>query len=722
MTDAAGPYEPTGSTARSGRDLGIPGLVDAVLIGRGGSGAVYRVRQPGLNRVVAVKILTAVLDPAGRERFDREAFVMGTVSGHPNIVQLLSSGATPDGQPYLLMPFFDGGSLADRTPIPWVTALAFAVRLCGALETAHRAGILHRDVKPANVLISAFGEPLLADFGISRLAGRYETSQGMISASIPYAPPEVLNAGPATVAADVYSLGATVFSMITGAAPFAARPDEELISVYLRITREPAPDLRDRGIPGPVCDVLDATLAKDPAQRPTGAADLGRRLQEVQRLIGAAVTPMALPGDPVGIDGPPAPTEPIARPALGPRAGTRTATSAQPRSAPQVVGDGDRAVPAESGAGNASGLRRTVARTATSAESPMTAIGGPPDAAAGPPDPARRPRRRRWPVVVSALVVVALLVTAAVIFWPRGRVPAKPAQLAGLSYPSDLAVTDDGSLYIADRDANQVVRITPTGTVEPFAGTGESGDTGDGRAATDAKLSSPSALAVAEDGTVYVATSGRIRRIGPDGVIRPVPGLPDTYLNIEALAVSGERVFAAVRDEIWVARAGGVPEQLADASDGFESINGMAARSDGTLLVSDSSRGQILTVTQDGTVGVLAGSGTSGEGGDARPALETSLSSPAGIAVSRDDVVYFADTGMNQVRRLEPDGTLLTVAGNPDEYGSGYSGDGGSAIDATFNLGSGALAVDVDGNLYIADAGNQRVRQVGSDGIVQTFA
>ncbi len=99
-------------------DLGIPGLADPIQVGRGGSGAVYRARQPGLNRVVAVKVLSTVLDQAGRDRFDREAYAMGTVAGHPNIVQVFTTGTTETGRPYLVMPFVEGGSLADRLPGP----------------------------------------------------------------------------------------------------------------------------------------------------------------------------------------------------------------------------------------------------------------------------------------------------------------------------------------------------------------------------------------------------------------------------------------------------------------------------------------------------------------------------------------------------------------------------------------------------------------------------
>ena len=126
------------------------------------------------------------------------------------------------------MDFMSGGSLADRMahggPLPWSEVLDIGVLLAGALETAHRAGILHLDVKPANILMSRFAEPALGDFGICRLPGLTVTLDGRVRATATYSAPERLMNGEATVATDLYGLGATLFALLSGGPAFAARP------------------------------------------------------------------------------------------------------------------------------------------------------------------------------------------------------------------------------------------------------------------------------------------------------------------------------------------------------------------------------------------------------------------------------------------------------------------------------------------------------------------
>ncbi|MGK8491226.1 serine/threonine-protein kinase, partial [Nocardia asiatica] len=157
------------------QELEGAGLDDPEVIGKGGFGVVYRCRQRALNRSVAVKVLTARpdLEPENVERFLREQQAMGALSGHPHIVPILQVGTTRSGRPYLVMPFHSHGSLENRIRregfLPLPDAIGITVKLAGALETAHRAGILHRDIKPGNVLLTDYGEPQLTDFGIARV-------------------------------------------------------------------------------------------------------------------------------------------------------------------------------------------------------------------------------------------------------------------------------------------------------------------------------------------------------------------------------------------------------------------------------------------------------------------------------------------------------------------------------------------------------------------------
>jgi serine/threonine-protein kinase PknK len=278
-------------------DLGIEDLADAVEVGAGGFGTVYKARQASLHRDVAVKMVSnTVKDRKVRIRFEREIQAMGMLSGHPNIVTVYDSGFTGSGQPYILMDFMEQGSLADRLddegPLPWQDVLQIMVKVCGALETAHQAGVLHRDLKPENVLVSAYGEPKLGDFGIARLKGGPETGTSSLTASIEHVSPELLEAQQPSVASDLYALGSTMFKLLTGTAAFIRPGDESIVPALTRIRDEPVPDLRDRGVPPAVADVVERAMAKDPAARYATAVAMGRALREAQRSLGLAMTPM----------------------------------------------------------------------------------------------------------------------------------------------------------------------------------------------------------------------------------------------------------------------------------------------------------------------------------------------------------------------------------------------------------------------------------------------
>jgi serine/threonine protein kinase/N-acetylneuraminic acid mutarotase len=279
-------------------ELAAAGFEDAVEIGRGGGGVVYRCHQKSLGRSVAIKVLASDLDEEGRERFLREGYAMGALSGHPNIVNILQVGVTESHRPFFVMPYHAAGSLADRVHregrIAWPEALRIGVKLCGALETAHRTGTLHRDIKPANVLVNDYGEPQLSDFGTARIVGGYKTVTGFFTGTLSYTAPEVLSGNPPTVAADMYSLGASMFALITGNPPHERKTEEDLIAHYLRITTTPVPDLRPEGIPADVCAAIEKAMSKEPAERHASAAEFGRELQLAERHNGLTAVPMAL--------------------------------------------------------------------------------------------------------------------------------------------------------------------------------------------------------------------------------------------------------------------------------------------------------------------------------------------------------------------------------------------------------------------------------------------
>ncbi|MGW4339706.1 protein kinase domain-containing protein [Rhodococcus koreensis] len=282
-------------------ELETAGFDDAHEIGRGGFGVVYRCRQTALDRRVAVKVLTNDFDVENRKRFIREGRAMGRLTGHPNIVGVLHVGITDRGRPYVVMQYHERGSLDDlirrHGPLSLEDALRVGVKLAGALETAHRQGVIHRDVKPANILFTHFGEPALTDFGIAHIAGGFETETGIVTGSPAFTAPEVLAGQSPSQASDIYGLGATLFCAITGHAAFERRSGEQLVAQFVRITTEPIPDLREQGIAGDVASALERAMSAQPGDRHATAAAFGRELQAVQAAHGFPADTIAIAGD-----------------------------------------------------------------------------------------------------------------------------------------------------------------------------------------------------------------------------------------------------------------------------------------------------------------------------------------------------------------------------------------------------------------------------------------
>ncbi|WP_345386970.1 serine/threonine-protein kinase [Nonomuraea salmonea] len=171
-------------------------------MGQGGFAVVYRAHQERLDRVVALKVLSVDrVDQRTMRRFQRELQLTGRLTGHPNVVTVFDTGMTGSGKPYIAMDFFEHGSLRDRVrnegPLPVPDVLRAGVKLAGALAAVHEAGVLHGDIKPQNILISRYGEPAIADFGVARVVDAAEisaTSQAFTP--LHAAPPRCSPAGP----------------------------------------------------------------------------------------------------------------------------------------------------------------------------------------------------------------------------------------------------------------------------------------------------------------------------------------------------------------------------------------------------------------------------------------------------------------------------------------------------------------------------------------------
>jgi eukaryotic-like serine/threonine-protein kinase len=256
-------------------------------IGRGGMGEIYVAEDTVLGRKVAIKLLDDrfARDKQVRARFKREALTAAKLSGHPHIVTIFDVGES-HGRPFIVMEYLAGGTVADRAgegPLARDEALRWLGQTAFALDEAHAAGVVHRDVKPANLLIDERGNVHVGDFGIARVAD--ETTGGMTAAgtvlgTAGYLSPEQARGEPATPASDVYGLGVVAYELLTGGRPFEGGSATAEAAAHIN---EPVPPASERvaGLPRAVDDVLARALAKQPGDRYQRAADFVRELRHI---------------------------------------------------------------------------------------------------------------------------------------------------------------------------------------------------------------------------------------------------------------------------------------------------------------------------------------------------------------------------------------------------------------------------------------------------------
>ena len=264
----------------------VPGVRLGEPLGQGGFATVYAGEQVSLRRPVAVKIDSRPLhDERNRRRFMREMAAASRISGHPNAVSLIDSGVLPDGRPYLVMERCDGGSLAqvlERCELSAAQAVSIVTAVSAALGAAHEAGVLHRDIKPGNILIDAYGSPRLSDFGLAAIQREgIESSVTLETMTPDFAPPEAFTLAEPSPSGDVWSMGAVLFTLLTGRGPRrtadgSARSLPEIIN-HLSVPV----DTSDTRIPEALRPLLDQALHPDPALRYRDGNELTEALTRV---------------------------------------------------------------------------------------------------------------------------------------------------------------------------------------------------------------------------------------------------------------------------------------------------------------------------------------------------------------------------------------------------------------------------------------------------------
>ena len=266
-----GAMDTPGDVARS-----LDGYDVVETLGQGGFGIVYRTRQVAVGRDVALKIDNRVLvTERDKRRFMREVTAAGQLSGHPHVVAVYDAGVLGDGRPYMVLELCPNGSLADRLqaqgPLPAPEVRDIGVRIADALAAAHGIGVLHRDVKPANILVNRYGTVALADFGLAVLSTPGMESSATREALTPaYASPEAFNMAEPTPAGDVYALGATLYALLAGRPPYYPPGGPPNLVALMAARFSPVPDIP--GVPPGLLAVLRRAMAYDPAGRPPNAA------------------------------------------------------------------------------------------------------------------------------------------------------------------------------------------------------------------------------------------------------------------------------------------------------------------------------------------------------------------------------------------------------------------------------------------------------------------
>ena len=259
-------------------DLGIPGVGDAAVIASGGSALVYEALS-GTGERLAVKVLRGIHGSEVTRRFDREITAGERLEGHPHIMRILHSGFTSADEPYLVMPLYPAGSLNDELEhtgaFPLHRATGDVAMVADALEFAHQRGVLHRDIKPGNIMRANDGSIVVTDFGIARVVDAGITS-ATIGASTPlYAAPEVLAENEASVRSEIYGLGALLYALLAGRASFSG--SDNIWATMNRIRTETPPPIL--GVPAPVMRVIEQAMAKRPADRPASAQQFRENLR-----------------------------------------------------------------------------------------------------------------------------------------------------------------------------------------------------------------------------------------------------------------------------------------------------------------------------------------------------------------------------------------------------------------------------------------------------------
>jgi serine/threonine protein kinase, bacterial len=575
------------------------------LLGRGGMGEVWRAYDTVIDRVVAIKILPGEIsrDAVFQQRFRREAHAAARLNS-PHVVPIHTHGEI-DGRLFVDMRMIEGTdlqSILDAGPLPAARAVRIIEQVARALQAAHKVGLLHRDVKPSNVLIDDDDYAYLIDFGIARAVGeRGLTSVGDVIGTFHYMAPERFSAPgvgrpPIDARSDVYSLACVLYECLTAQHAFPGDSLEQQLRNHLA-TPPPRPSETRPGLPRAFDTVIAKGMAKNPDERYRSAMELAHAARN------AVTAPMPVPRAPVWR--PPAPQP--ARPSAKASAATVQHGVAQAGvfAPPESFADSSRSNPP------------------------------------GPPRPAPPWWRRRLIIVsVAALLTVIAVVVAVAVVGNHGSAPENLRQtmlpFTGLGEPQGLSVDIGGTVYVADTMHNRILALS-AGSNDPASLPFEG-------------LSDPTGVTADNTGTVYVNDSGNKRVLVLPAGSRKQNQLAFTDLDHPTgLTVDGARtvyVTDTAKNRV-VALDAGSNKQYELPFTGLNAPTGLVVGANGTVYVADSGNNRVLSLAR--------GSNTQ------TTVPFVGLSDPGGVTVDNDGAVYVTDSADNRALKL-PAGSSQQVA------------------------------------------------------------
>jgi serine/threonine protein kinase, bacterial len=644
-------------------------------LGRGGMGEVWRAHDTSIDRLVAIKMLLPhfAQDAIFEQRFRREARAAARLDD-PHAVPIHDVGEI-DGRLYVTMRLIVGDdlqTLLENGPLEPDRAVRIIEQVAAALRAAHKVGLVHRDVKPSNVLVTEDDFAYLIDFGIARVAGETSlTATGATIGTWSYMAPERFTAGEIEPSSDTYALACVLYQCLAGELPFPGKTLEQVVVAHMM---NPPPKLSEKrdDIPPAMDDVVATGMAKDPKQRYQSTTELAAAARTaittpIPRAPAAPAAPAEMP--------PPALTDPPTQPRTLPAAfADMSMPPARPVTVPAQPAPPQVQPPAPA---------NKASPAAPTRQAPPPAQ---PAARVVVPSSSPAPERRKVLLISAAVLAAAIVAVAIFLLIPdnasKSGGPGGPGggprtvsygsqtevPFTGLKTPNAVAVDNSGSVYVSDAGNNRALKWTGSALVVLHF--------------TD--LSSPQSVAVDGTGAVYVCEllSSRVLKLGALSSNQVVLTFGDVGLGGLAVDGSGTVYASGWLGNRVVKLAPGSSGQVELHFTGLNGPDGVAVDAGGAVYVSDSKNNRVLKLPAD--------SGSQVE------LHFTGLNHPNSVAVDRSGTIYVVDSGNNRVLKL--------ASGTSSQVELPFTGLNGPD----------GVAVDGSGNVYVSDSKNNRVLRLSA--------